>query len=507
MLKILTSTQSATAFVVDEDRSCLWFTQADGSISSVPFSGGTSITHQTTASPVTGMGGNGRVLVLAHADGSVSTLDPDDPAAPIKIVAATKWAFGQTIISYAKSPTAAIVSRPRRRPLQHPSQWLLLQGKNESALALVELATGAISSVALEGLAGVAIDRAAVYVGLNKSFPQRGEVALLKGAFTKTLAFGLPPVGRIGVGENGAVLLACHPGAGQLTILRPGTGSSDTVSSSALPGTLLEAHGLANGRIAVLTSDVLAIIDHISELTQNPSIGPLTEPLFVGSWVELSFDLGTSGLTKDDVHFEVPDGPNAGFVSYARSNGVADPVPLLIAGGVIGIHKVVLVENTTANVLASAEFEITDHWTDEDTGPSGCYMTASSFDGGAWGGGPNTPQNMGVHPHNGTWRSLVLMVDTTSRRWPTDAPTMNTNRSDILGHVVNGVTFNGDTRSARHYYEENSRYVAPAGGNPARGLTLSARNNQAYGPVNLPGSWTDYFNQKKDKDGNVIDDR
>jgi M6 family metalloprotease-like protein len=33
------------------------------------------------------------------------------------------------------------------------------------------------------------------------------------------------------------------------------------------------------------------------------------------------------------------------------------------------------------------------------------------------------------------------------------------------------------------------------------------RNNQTFGPVGLPNVWTDYFEQKKDDDGNVIDDR
>jgi len=118
-----------------------------------------------------------------------------------------------------------------------------------------------------------------------------------------------------------------------------------------------------------------------------------------------------------------------------------------------------------------------------------------------------SPQNIAVHPHTGTWRSLVLMVDTTSRTWPTDTPTMTANRNDILGHVVNGVNFEGRVRSARHYYEENSAYVAASGASPARGLTLSAQNAQVYGPVNLPKAWTDYFEQKTDEDGNVIDDR
>ena len=36
---------------------------------------------------------------------------------------------------------------------------------------------------------------------------------------------------------------------------------------------------------------------------------------------------------------------------------------------------------------------------------------------------------------------------------------------------------------------------------------MSVLNNQTYGPVSLPNAWTDYFAQKTDADGNVVDDR
>jgi M6 family metalloprotease-like protein len=191
-------------------------------------------------------------------------------------------------------------------------------------------------------------------------------------------------------------------------------------------------------------------------------------------------------------------------VSYTRPNESPDPVPLLIVGGAVGAHKVVMLENATNSALATAEFTITDHWSDQNAGPPGFYTTTASFDGASgWGGGPNTPQNLNVLPRVGVWRTMVMMVDTDSGRWPTDAPTMAANQTAILGHVTNGINVGGDTRSARQYYEENSQFTPT----PARGLTLSVRNNQAFGPVGLPNVWTDYFEQKKDDDGNVIDDR
>ena len=502
MITILANIQAAIAAHVDETHRCIWFSETDGKFCSVPFAGGTVTLHQTMASPATSIAGNGHVLLLAHRNGTVSTLQPNNPAAPIHVIANSNLLFGQAAVTNAKHANAAIVSRPRLFGRLAP-----MRGRGGSNLAIVNLRTGGLGMIALDELSGVAIAGKTAYVGINRNFPRRGEVAQLKGSATVTLVSGLPLVGHIGVADKGSVLLACHPGAGRLTVARPGTGKVDTVPVSALPGSLIEASGLDDGRVAILTSKVLALIDGVADLVKDPVIAPIAEPVFVGSWVKVEFDLGTSGLTPNDVHFAVPDGLTAGFVSYARENGDGNPVPLLVVGGAVGTHKVELLENSTASVLASADFEITDHWHDADTGPSGTYMTASSFDGGAWGGGPSAPQNMAVHPHTGTWRSLVLMIDTSSRRWPTDVPTMTANRNDILGHVVNGVVFNGDTRSARHYYEENSRFVAASGSNPARGLTLSARNNQAFGPVGLPDAWDSYFEQKKDKDGKVIDQR
>ncbi|WP_436499063.1 hypothetical protein [Actinokineospora sp. HUAS TT18] len=493
MLTVLASLASATCSWVDDTRDVVWFASADGGIGSVPLAGGAATTHQVVASPVTGMGGNGATIVLAHENGGLSRLDPDDPTAAPTSVSRDRARYGQVAVSGAVKPTAAIVTGSTKRqpfPL-----------RPRTALTLVSLALGTSRTVAVDGLAGVAIDGNSVYVGRTTGFPARGEIAQLRGTLTKTVATGLPAVRRIGLHDGGAVLLACHPG-NRLSAIRPATGQVDTALTSPIPGTLIEAHGVADGRIAVLTSAAIALIDSLADLTRDPSIDPLTAPLFVGSWARLGFDLGTSGIGVDDIHFDVPDGPDAGFVSYARFDGVGDPVPLLVAGGLTGPHKVVMVETATNTVLAHTEFEITDHWTDQDNGPSGVYTTTSSFEGGGgWGGGPNTPQNLDVFPHNGTWRSMVLMVDTTSGRWPTDAPTMTQNQADILGHVDTGIAFNGDTRSARLYYEENSQF------NGTTGLTLSVSNNQTFGPVNLPGSWTDYFAQKKDADGNIISEK
>jgi M6 family metalloprotease-like protein len=499
MLTTLASLLNATTAFVDEDRGLIWVADGAGSIKQVALGGG-EVTVQSLPSAASGIAGAGGTLAVAQADGSVSLLDPADPGAPPRLLVRAPVGYGQVALSAAAAPTAAVVTSAR------PA--LPLPGRPSTSLTLVRTADGGTSSVAIAGLTGVAIDRRSTYVAHNAGTPLRGEVGLLRGSQVRSLAAGLPRVGRLGLADNGRLILVTHPGADRLSAIRPATGNVETVSTSAAGGEVLEAHGLSDGRIIILTAQALLLAVSLADLSSDPRITPVGGPVFVGSWVELGFDLGTSGLTKDQVRFEVPDGLDAGFVSYAQPNGVGDPVPLLVAGGKTGPHELRLVEISTASILATAEFEISDHWPDSEVGPGGFYTTNDNFEGGGgWGGGPGTPQNIGTQPHSGTWRSLVLMVDTSSRRWPGDAPTMTANRTAILGHVTNGILFNGDTRSARRYYEENSRFVAASGGNPARGLTLGVLNNQTFGPVALPDAWEDYFAQTLDEDGNVIDEK
>ncbi|MBY0319217.1 MAG: hypothetical protein K2X72_10870 [Reyranella sp.] len=493
MLATLTTLNAATSASVDDKRKKIWVTQADGAILRVDLAG-TSETVQTASSSLVSVAGNGSALVFADKDGTLSRLDPEDPGARLQVVSRSRATYGQLGLTSAAAPTAAIVT-------QAPSGAGPIPRTGQT-LGLTKVDSGATSSVPVDGLVGVAISDGTVYVARNTGSPLRGEVGMLAGTTIKPIAGGLPPLGRLGVAERGALLLAAHA-SGQLSAIRPATGAVNKVSTGSLGGPLVEAHGLADGRIAVLTDNALTLIDSLADLSHDPSITPFLDPIFVGSWTEIDFDLGTSGLTRDAVHFEVPDGLDAGLVSYTRLNNLGAPVPLLVVGGAVGVHKVALIERATSKTLATAEFEITDLWSDSDTGPPGFCIADSQFDGDSgWGGGPNTPQNLNTKPHSGTWRTLVVMVDTASGRWPTDAPTMTANQTSIMGHVTNGIAFNGQTRSVRQYYEENSAFLTGKSG-----LTISVRNNRPLGPVNLSREWADYFEQKVDDMGNITDDR
>ena len=113
MLTKLAALAGATAAFVDDKRELIWITQADGTIASVPVAGGGATPAQLATSAPTGLSGNTRVLVLAHKDGSIATLDPDDPSAPLTVVSRSKSAFGQVGVTAGAAATAVAVTRSR----------------------------------------------------------------------------------------------------------------------------------------------------------------------------------------------------------------------------------------------------------------------------------------------------------------------------------------------------------------------------------------------------------
>ena len=245
-------------------------------------------------------------------------------------------------------------------------------------------------------------------------------------------------------------------------------------------------------------------------LRRSRGSSPPADPLFVGSWVALQYDLSGTGLDDDDVSFIVDDNPDAAFISHTSFAGLpgARKVPMLTAGIILGSFTVSMVETATGDVLDRHPFEVTDHWHEPDFGPSRMFAGESApRPAGDWGGGPNAPQNLGTNRHSGRWRLGVLLVNTTDGSYPTDAAGLAAARKAVLDEVQDGVVFNGKTRSARHYYEElsgwnpgaNTRSDDPGpwqpdlrAGQPARGLghvfrTEEELRRRCHGPkLELP---------------------
>ena len=165
-----------------------------------------------------------------------------------------------------------------------------------------------------------------------------------------------------------------HPGAGRVSAYRFDDGSV-TVHATAeagITGTLAEVHELVDGSILVLTDEALSRADTLADLAPRPRLVPPADPLFVGSWVALQYDLSGTGLDDDDVSFIVDDDPDAAFISHTSFAGLPGgrKVPMLTAGVILGTFTVSMVETATGDVLDKAPFEVADHWHEPDYGPS-----------------------------------------------------------------------------------------------------------------------------------------
>jgi M6 family metalloprotease-like protein len=206
------------------------------------------------------------------------------------------------------------------------------------------------------------------------------------------------------------------------------------------------------------------------------------EGLFVGSyhrvWVK-----HTSNINWEDLKFIIPDGPKAGLVSPSNDSSYQERQHfILLAGYEPGIYKIEVRHAITNVLLFLGNFEVTDLWKNYKEGPSFWFtgIVGSYASGAAWGGGPSGPQNVNVLPATGTRRIAVLLVDTNSQRYTSNSTTLQQFRDRWDNELINGVIQNGVTRSVRQYYREVSY----------SNFDISA---QVFGPVQLPGSWTDYF--------------
>lgn len=221
---------------------------------------------------------------------------------------------------------------------------------------------------------------------------------------------------------------------------------------------------------------------------------PKPRSLFVGSFGDLGIEIDPgSGLSLDDLRFEVPSGLAGGLVSPARGPGFTPQTPtlLLLAGFEPGTHVVQAIEGASNTVVGEAKFRVFGTWRGR-RGPRLWFSGSpgAQLAGSAWGGGPAGPQNVATVPATGTRRLAVLFVDTSSQRFTTNATTMQGHRDRWLNEIVNGVTIGGQVRSVRQFYREMALSTITPSPNGAN-FDISA---QVFGPVSLTGNFDSYFN-------------
>jgi M6 family metalloprotease-like protein len=208
--------------------------------------------------------------------------------------------------------------------------------------------------------------------------------------------------------------------------------------------------------------------------------------MFVGAYAPIPVEIDpASGIVFDDLDFQVSDGPKAARVSPSRDRSFNPEKPkiLLLAGWEPGKWLLEAVHKPSASVVGKAEFGTTALWRNKRRGPRLWFdgQNLRREAGSAWGGGPAGPQNVNVAPATGTRRIAILLVDTSSQRYTTNATQLQAIRDRWMNEIVNGDTAGGVTRSARLFYREVSY----------NNFDLSA---QIFGPVSLSGSWDSYFN-------------
>lgn len=234
--------------------------------------------------------------------------------------------------------------------------------------------------------------------------------------------------------------------------------------------------------------------EHSAKLVSNVRIKLPRGPLFVGSWHRIPLSLPPK-LKWNSLDFAVAEGPKGGLISPSsdRHWNAKRPHLMLLVGPVPGRYTLEVRLATTKQVLAKAQFEVSALWRDESVGPSFWFTgdaVAPYSAGAAWGGGPAGPQNLNVIPATGTRRIAILLVDTSDQRYTADATELQGHRDRWLNEVFNGVVDGGVTRSVRILFREMS----------LNRFDISA---QVFGPVNLPGTWSDYFNDDGSRKGGL----
>ncbi len=217
-------------------------------------------------------------------------------------------------------------------------------------------------------------------------------------------------------------------------------------------------------------------------VTQEPTLGMPTEPLYLNSWTRIPVSLTQFDPSFDDLVFWV-EPPEAGCtVSYSRDvfSDPAKPDILLIAGGLVADCVLHALDKNTGNEIAAEKFSVIDVWTGKDGPPLAIVgEVGTGQPEGTWGGGPWTePQNVEVYPQFGD-RQVAVVILETSDNPALSAADAAALRTRLQNQIFDGVT-GGGSESTSAYFAEVSH--------SAFGLA----NAGVIGPIRLANTFAGY---------------
>jgi M6 family metalloprotease-like protein len=245
-----------------------------------------------------------------------------------------------------------------------------------------------------------------------------------------------------------------------------------------------------------LLSILKALRDFLLKLFGGPAtkveLELSTRPYFVGAYAKIK--VKTTGINFSELNFVVKEGAPGGYISMSRDVEFDPTHPdiMVCFGYEPGKYHIEARKKSDNSVAGTIEYHLGTDWNDNRLGPSSSFHGVNSgfAFGATWGGGPaGQPQNMSVVPASGTRKVALLLVDTSSERYTTNATDLQAIKDSWLQNLKNGfVGTDGVSRSARQFYRE-------ACFNPTNTFDL---DGDLFGPVQLSGNFDSYI----DTDGN-----
>jgi len=213
-----------------------------------------------------------------------------------------------------------------------------------------------------------------------------------------------------------------------------------------------------------------------------------SDSLFVGAYAKVKLKFAP-GFGLEDVEFALSDQPKSGEVSLSQDQEFdpSNPDVMLIAGYAPGNYRFLVFAKGTTDTVATIDYKVTSSWVNEIAGPPLAFteIVPHQTGGSAWGGGPGGLQNVNVIPATGTRRMAIVLVDTESQRYTTNATDLQAIRDQWIDEVIDGVATGGVMQSVRQYYREASYNT----------FDIAA---DIVGPVQLSDDWETYYSLNDD---------